>query len=97
MNISGTAVGWPEGSLGIGVPIFVIALFPISIYLQKRGYVYSVKYLFLFGYMFINLVNNLMIYLRTDRPFEHGSMVEMLLILFAPVFVNRKYFLFSVL
>ena len=42
--------------------------------------------------MFINLVNNLMIYLRTDRPFEHGSMVEMLLILFAPVFVNRKYF-----
>ncbi len=36
MNISGTAVGWPEGSLGIGVPIFVIALFPISIYLQKK-------------------------------------------------------------
>ncbi len=42
--------------------------------------------------MFINLINNLMIYLRTDRAFEHGSMVEMLLILFAPVFVNRKYF-----
>ncbi|MBT2578270.1 two-component sensor histidine kinase [Bacillus sp. ISL-8] len=92
MNINGTTVGWPKGSLGIGVYIFVISLFPISIYLQKRGYVYSVKYLFLFGYMFINLINNLMIYLRTDRAFEHGSMVEMLLILFAPVFVNRKYF-----
>lgn len=37
MNISGTAVGWPEGGLGVGVPIFVIALFPISIYLQKEG------------------------------------------------------------
>ncbi|MEK4863100.1 ATP-binding protein [Bacillus sp. FSL E2-8895] len=94
MNINGTTVGWPEGSLGIGVYIFVIALFPISMYLQKRGYVYSIKYLFLFGYMFINLINNLMIYLRTDRAFEHGSMVEMLLILFAPVFVNRKYFYF---
>ncbi|WP_241138799.1 ATP-binding protein [Bacillus mycoides] len=92
MNINGTTVGWPKGSLGIGVYIFVISLFPISIYLQKRGYVYSVKYLFLFGYMFINLINNLMIYLRTDRAFEHGSMVEVLLILFAPVFVNRKYF-----
>ncbi|MBE7105560.1 GHKL domain-containing protein [Bacillus cereus] len=92
MNINGTEIGWPKGSLGIGVYIFVIALFPISIYLQKRGYVYSVKYLFLLGYMFINLINNLMIYLRTDRAFEHGSMVEMLLILFAPVFVNRKYF-----
>ena len=92
MNINGTTVGWPEGSLGIGVYIFVIALLPISMYLQKRGYVYSIKYLFLFGYMFINLINNLMIYLRTDRAFEHGSMVEMLLILFAPVFVNRKYF-----
>jgi signal transduction histidine kinase len=92
MNINGTEIGWPKGSLGIGVYIFVIAIFPISIYLQKRGYVYSVKYLFLLGYMFINLINNLMIYLRTDRAFEHGSMVEMLLILFAPVFVNRKYF-----
>ncbi|HDR7948217.1 TPA: two-component sensor histidine kinase [Bacillus toyonensis] len=92
ININGTTVGWPEGSLGIGVYIFVIVLFPISMYLQKRGYVYSIKYLFLFGYMFINLINNLMIYLRTDRAFEHGSMVEMLLILFAPVFVNRKYF-----
>ena len=91
MNISGTAVGWPEGSLGIGVPIFVIAIFPISIYLQKRVCIFC-KIFILFGYMFINLVNNLMIYLRTDRPFEHGSMVEMLLILFAPVFVNRKYF-----
>ncbi|EJR56271.1 hypothetical protein IIO_05364 [Bacillus cereus VD115] len=92
MNINGTTVGWPEGSLGIGVYIFVIALFPISMSLQKRGYVYSIKYLFLFGYMFIDFINNLMIYLRTDRAFEHGSMVEILLILFAPVFVNRKYF-----
>lgn len=27
-----------------------------------------------------------------DRFFEYGSMVEMLLILFVLVFVNRKYF-----
>ncbi|WP_242214421.1 ATP-binding protein [Bacillus cereus group sp. BfR-BA-01383] len=92
MNINGTTVGWPKGSLGIGIYIFVISLFPISIYLLKKGYVYSIKYLFLFGYMFIDLINNLMIYLRTDRAFEQGSMVEILLILFAPVFVNRKYF-----
>ncbi|MDM5237386.1 two-component sensor histidine kinase [Bacillus cereus] len=92
MNINGTTVGWPKGSLGIGVYIFVISLFPISIYLLKKGYVYSIKYLFLFGYMFIDFINNLMIYLRTDRAFEQGSMVEILLILFAPVFVNRKYF-----
>ncbi|WP_430477198.1 ATP-binding protein [Bacillus cereus] len=92
MNINGTTVGWPKGSLGIGVYIFVISLFPISIYLLKKGYIYSIKYLFLFGYMFIDFINNLMIYLRTDRAFEQGSMVEILLILFAPVFVNRKYF-----
>ncbi|EJS64263.1 two-component sensor histidine kinase [Bacillus cereus] len=92
MNINEARVGWPEGGMGIGVYILVISLFPISIYLQKKGYVYFVKYLFLIGYMFIDLINNLMIYLHSDRVFENGNMVEIFLILFAPIFVNRKYF-----
>ncbi|WP_088291494.1 ATP-binding protein [Bacillus mycoides] len=94
MNINEARVGWPEGGMGIGVYILVISLFPISIYLQKQGYVYFVKYLFLIGYMLIDLINNLMIYLHSDRVFENGNMVEIFLILFAPIFVNRKYFYF---
>ncbi|MBJ7984199.1 ATP-binding protein [Bacillus cereus] len=94
MNINEARVGWPEGGMGIGVYILVISLFPISIYLQKQGYVYFVKYLFLIGYMLIDLINNLMIYLQSDRVFENGNMVEIFLILFAPIFVNRKYFYF---
>ncbi|HDR7622658.1 TPA: two-component sensor histidine kinase [Bacillus mycoides] len=92
MNINEARVGWPEGGMGIGVYILVISLFPISIYLQKQGYVHFVKYLFLIGYMLIDLINNLMIYLHSDRVFENGNMVEIFLILFAPIFVNRKYF-----
>lgn len=42
--------------------------------------------------MLIDLINNLMIYLNSDRVFENGNMVEIFLILFAPIFVNRKYF-----
>src|SRR4051812_22818474 len=76
MNINEARVGWPEGGMGIGVYILVISLFPISIYLQKQGYVYFVKYLFLIGYMLIDLINNLMIYLHSDRVFENGNMVE---------------------
>lgn len=94
MNINEARVGWPEGGMGIGVYILVISLFPISIYLQKQGYVYFVKYLFLIGYMLIDLINNLMIYLHSDRVFENGNMIEIFLILFAPIFVNRKYFYF---
>lgn len=94
MNINEARVGWPEGGMGIGVYILVISLFPISIYLQKQGYVYFVKYLFLIGYMLVDLINNLMIYLHSDRVFENGNMVEIFLILFAPIFVNRKYFYF---
>lgn len=94
MNINEARVGWPEGGMGRGVYILVISLFPISIYLQKQGYVYFVKYLFLIGYMLIDLINNLMIYLHSDRVFENGNMVEIFLILFAPIFVNRKYFYF---
>lgn len=92
MNINEARVGWPEGGMGIGVYILVISLFPISMYLQKQGYVYLIKYLFLIGYMLIDLINNLMIYLNSNRAFENGNMVEILLILFAPIFVNRKYF-----
>ncbi|GCF73919.1 two-component sensor histidine kinase [Bacillus cereus] len=94
MNINEARIGWPEGGMGIGVYILVISLFPISIYFQKQGYVYFVKYLFLIGYMLIDLINNLMIYLHSDRVFENGNMVEIFLILFAPIFVNRKYFYF---
>lgn len=94
MNINEARIGWPEGGMGIGVYILVISLFLISIYLQKQGYVYFVKYLFLIGYMLIDLINNLMIYLHSDRVFENGNMVEIFLILFAPIFVNRKYFYF---
>ncbi|WP_329767367.1 ATP-binding protein [Bacillus nitratireducens] len=94
MNINEARIGWPEGGMGIGVYILVISLFPISIYLQKQGYVYFVKYLFLIGYMLIDLITNLMIYLHSDRVFENGNMVEIFLILFAPIFVNRKYFYF---
>ncbi|MDM5153191.1 ATP-binding protein [Bacillus sp. DX1.1] len=92
MNINEAQVGWPEGGLGIGVYIFVGSLLPISIYLQKRDHTYFVKYLFFIGYMLIDLINNLMIYLRTDRVFENGNIVEIFFILFAPVFANRKYF-----
>lgn len=92
MNISEAKIGWPEGGLGIGIYIFLILLFPISIYFQKRGHIYFVKYLFLIGYMFIDLIDNLMIYLQTDRVFENGNMVEIFLILFSPIFVNKKYF-----
>ncbi|HDR7793247.1 TPA: two-component sensor histidine kinase [Bacillus luti] len=92
MNINEARIGWPEGGMGIGVYILVISLFPISIYLQKKDYVYFVKYLFLIGYILIDLINNLMIYLHSERIFENGNIVEIFLILFAPIFVNRKYF-----
>ncbi len=92
MNINEAKVGWPEGGLGIGVHIFVILLFPISIYLQRRGYTYFIKYLFLMGYMAVDFINNLMIYLKTDRGFDNGNMVEIFFVLFAPVFVNKRYF-----
>lgn len=92
MNINEAQVGWPEGGLGFWIYIFVSLLFPTSMYLQKIGHTYAVKYLFLMGYMLIDVINNVMIYLKTDRVFENGNMVEIFLVLFAPVFVNKKYF-----
>ncbi|MEH7246601.1 ATP-binding protein, partial [Neobacillus niacini] len=43
-------------------------------------------------FLFVDLIHNLIIYLGTNRPFGSGHIVEVLFILFSPIFVNKKYF-----
>jgi signal transduction histidine kinase len=78
--------------LGLWLYILVLGLLPISIYFIKKGNPYIVKYLFIFGYIFINFIDCLLMYYGTSRRFATGNIVEVLFILFSPIFVNKKYF-----
>ena len=92
MNIDDRSIGFPKGGLGFGMHIFMFLLLPIGIYLVKKKNPYVVKYIIFIGYTFIDLLNNMMIYLDSNQKFASGNAVEQFLILFSPLFVNKRYF-----
>jgi signal transduction histidine kinase len=88
-------IGLPSNSLGIWFYLFIFMFLPISIYYIKKENPYIVKYLYLFGYLAIEIINNLFMYLGTDIPYGSGNIVELLFVFFAPIFVNKKYLLIA--
>ncbi|MGG0185472.1 ATP-binding protein [Bacillus rhizoplanae] len=92
MKIDNRPIGFPEGGLGFGMHIFMFLLLPIGIYLIKKKNPYAVKYIIFFGYTFIDLLNSIMIYLGSPQKFASGNAVEQFLVLFSPLFVNKRYF-----
>jgi signal transduction histidine kinase len=85
-------IGVSNRGFGFFFHVAVLALLPIAIYLIRKGNPYIVKYIYLFSYATIETVNNLYIYMGSDKPFESGNIVELLFVFFSPIFVNKKYF-----
>jgi signal transduction histidine kinase len=85
-------IGLSNEGFGFLFHIAVLALFPIALYLIKKGNPYLVKYMYLFGYAAIETINSLVIYVGTDKPYGSGNIVELLFVFFSPIFVNKKYF-----
>ncbi|MEH7336760.1 ATP-binding protein, partial [Neobacillus drentensis] len=83
---------FPESGLGYWLYFWVFSLLPISIYFIKKGNPYLVKYIFLLGYLLIDIIDNLLIYSGNSLPFASGNIVELLFLFFSPIFVNKKYF-----
>ncbi|MCM3735801.1 ATP-binding protein [Bacillus cytotoxicus] len=84
-------IGFPEGSLGFWVYAFMLLLLLIAIFFIKKKNVYFVKYFIFIGYIFIDLINNIVIDYGTTEPFDNGNVVELFLLLFSPIFVNKRY------
>lgn len=83
---------FPDNGLGYWLYVLVFSLLPISIYIIKKGNPYLVKYIFLAGYLIIDIIDNLIMYLGTSVPFGSGNIVELLFLFFSPIFVNKKYY-----
>ncbi|EDL64290.1 ATP-binding protein [Bacillus sp. SG-1] len=88
-------MGLPDGGLGFWYHITLILLLPVSIYLANKGRVYFVKYLYLLAFIVVDIVSNLMIYLGSDTVFQSGHIVEIIFILFSPIFINKRFFWFT--
>ncbi|MCQ6281503.1 ATP-binding protein [Bacillus sp. EB600] len=84
--------GIPQGGLGYWFYLLIFLITPIGIYFLKRGNPYLVKYIFFFGYTLFDFLNSVLIYWGSNKPFANGSLVEIFLVLFSPLFINKKYF-----
>ncbi|WP_040206159.1 ATP-binding protein [Neobacillus jeddahensis] len=90
--ISRGEIDFSRDGFGISYYIVFLLVLTVSIYFTKKKNVYIVKYIYLISYLFIDLIDNLIRYLGTDKHFTSGNIVEVLFILFSPIFVNKKYF-----
>ncbi|WML57537.1 ATP-binding protein [Neobacillus sp. PS2-9] len=91
-SLKNNKVGNPEEGLGFWIYLFIIAILPIAIWIMKKGNIYLVKYIYFYSYVCLDLINSLKIYLGSTEPFASGHIVEVLFVLFCPVFVSKKYF-----
>jgi signal transduction histidine kinase len=91
-NLNGRGITKPQEGLGIWIYIILLGLLPIAILLMKKGNPYVIKYLYIYSFIVIDTVHNILIYYGTDKSFAAGDIIEVVFILFSPIFVNKKYF-----
>lgn len=91
-NIYGRGITRPQEGLGIWIYIIFFGLILIAFYFMKKGNPYIVKYLYIYSFIVVDTVHNILIYYGTDRSFASGDIAEVVFILFSPIFVNKKYF-----
>lgn len=78
--------------LGYWYYILILAVLPMAIYLIRKGNPYVVKYIYIYWYILIDIIDVLLTYLGTSKSYASGNIVEVLFILFSPIFVNKKFF-----
>jgi signal transduction histidine kinase len=89
----GNRVGFPEGSMGFAMHFLLLLLLPIAIYFIKKGTPEKIKYMYIFSFMLLDIINNAMIFWGNDKEFTGGHILEIYFILFSPIFVNKRFFL----
>ncbi|MDL4843234.1 ATP-binding protein [Aquibacillus rhizosphaerae] len=90
-------LGFSDKGLGFWYHSLLLPILFLSLYLIKnRVRVYIVKYLHLISFIIVDCINNFLIYYGTNSDFNNGNAVELVFILFSPLFINKKYFWFTV-
>jgi signal transduction histidine kinase len=87
-------LGLPKDGMGYWFYILVLGILPWAIYLLKSNKPYVVKYLIFLLYNIIDMINALPMYIGTDNEFASGNIVELLFVLYTPIFINKRYFWF---
>ncbi|CUB15322.1 Sporulation kinase E [Bacillus cereus] len=70
------------------------AILGVNVYLIKKEKANLVKYACVFAYIGIEIVNIISYMLYNEAAFDGVNIIEIILIFFVPIFLNKKYFVF---
>ncbi|WP_058309032.1 ATP-binding protein [Gracilibacillus massiliensis] len=88
-------VGLIEGSLGIIPYLIHLGLLFVALYCFKKDKPHLIKYIYIIVYIVVVMINDVMIFLSSNDinyNYQSGNIIEVLLVLFSPIFVNKTYF-----
>jgi signal transduction histidine kinase len=85
-------IGIPDKGLGYFMYGVLFLLLPVSLYILKRGNPFQIKYLYFYAFILLDFINNLLMYWGTNETYMNGNIVEVLFLIFAPIFVNKRFF-----
>jgi putative nucleotidyltransferase with HDIG domain len=86
-----------QNNLYFVVYVIMFGLLPITFYLNKNNKAYLIKYFYSATYLLITVIIDFTFYYGKDIEFESANIVEMFMILFAPIFVNSRFYWFVTL
>jgi putative nucleotidyltransferase with HDIG domain len=93
-----------NGELALPIVFYIVTyvimfgLLPLVFYLNRKNKGYLIKYIYSGTYLFITTIIDLVFYFgKDDIDFKSGNIAEMFVILFAPIFVNSRFFWFVTL
>ncbi|ULT57813.1 ATP-binding protein [Neobacillus drentensis] len=75
----------------VSLGLFLVVLI-FGVYFIKKGNPFIVKYIYIYSYLGIDLVDTLLTYWGKDIPYTSGNIVEVLFFLYSPIFVNKRFF-----
>jgi putative nucleotidyltransferase with HDIG domain len=91
--LTGEKVGF-DNTFNYWLYVIMFGLLPLIIYLIKNKKEFLIKYIYSFAYLILTLINDFTTYLGKDIEYNSGNIAELFIILFAPIFVNSRFFWF---
>lgn len=83
--------------LNYGKYAIFLLLLPLLIYLIKKNKQEIVKHILVISYLSVNIVTEITYYIGTDITYSSGDFVELVIILFSPIFINKTFFYLATL
>ncbi|MDW0117498.1 HD-GYP domain-containing protein [Sporosarcina thermotolerans] len=72
--------------------LIMISLIPVTIYFFRKGNPGKAKYIVVIAYLVTNLVSDIYYYFGKAESYSSGNLVELIIILFSPIFINKRFF-----